>query len=144
MAARDQSDLMVRHLLQLGRFCAVGMACLALGLAVLVGLHDVAGVDYLTAYVLSFIFSNVAGYLLNARFTFLAGSVDQAGAARYLMVNAAVLCVSTAAMKLLVGELRMWYLAAAILIAAVNAPASFAAQRVITYRLGIGNRGSEA
>lgn len=126
---------MVDCLLQLARFCAVGMTCLVLSLAVLVGLHDLAGVNYLVAYIASFVAGNVVGYLLNARFTFFAGSVSHAGAARYLMVNAVMLGVSTAALKLLVGGLGMWYLAAAILIAAANTPVSFVAQRLITYRL---------
>jgi putative flippase GtrA len=135
---------MVSHLLQLARFCAVGVTCLILGLAVLAGLHDLAGVNYLVAYVAAFILGNVAGYLLNARFTFFAGSVDHAGAARYLLVNVALLCVNTAALKLLVDGLRMWYLAAAILLAAVSAPISFLAQRLITYRLSRGRRAAGA
>jgi putative flippase GtrA len=135
---------MVSHLLQLARFCAVGVTCLILGLAVLAGLHDLAGVNYLVAYVAAFILGNVAGYLLNARFTFFAGSVDHAGAARYLLVNVALLCVNTAALKLLVDGLRMWYLAAAILLAAVSAPISFLAQRLITYRLRHGRRAAGA
>lgn len=127
-------ESMAGRLLQLARFCTVGLTCLALALAVLAGLHGLAGINYLVAYVASFVVGNVVGYLLNARFTFSAATVDHAGAARYLMVNAVLLCVSTAALKLLVGELRMWYLAAAILIAAANTPLSFFAQRLITYR----------
>ncbi|MGA7539277.1 MAG: GtrA family protein [Steroidobacteraceae bacterium] len=123
------------HLLQLARFCAVGLTCLALALVALAALHDLAGVNYLVAYVAAFILGNACGYLLNARFTFFTGSVDRAGAARYLLVNAVLLCVCTAALKVLVGEFRMWYLAAAFLIAVVNAPVSFVAQRLITYRL---------
>lgn len=126
---------MADRLLQLARFCAVGMTCLVLSLAVLAGLHDLAGINYLVAYVASFVAGNVVGYLLNARFTFFARSVSHAGAARYLMVNAVMLGVSTTALKLLVGGLGMWYLAAAILIAAANTPVSFVAQRLITYRL---------
>jgi len=122
-------------LLQLARFCAVGMTCLLLGLAVLIGLHDLVGVNYLVAYVAGFIFANVAGYLLNARFTFFARSTDPTGAVRYLLVNAVLLCVCTVALKLLVDEFRMWYLAVALLLAALNAPVSFLAQRLITYRL---------
>lgn len=122
-------------MLQLARFCAVGLTCLVLGLAVLIGLHDLAGVNYLVAYVASFVLINVAGYLLNARFTFTGGSTRAAGAVRYLLVNAVLLGVSTLALKLLVEQFRMWYLAAAILLAALNAPISFLAQRLITYRL---------
>lgn len=123
------------RLLQLARFCAVGMTCLVLGLAVLAGLHSLAGVNYLVAYVVSFAIGNIAGYLLNARFTFFASSVDHTGATRYLIVNAVLLGTSTAALKLLVGGLGMWYLAAALLIAALNTPVSFVAQRLITYRM---------
>jgi len=128
---------MVSRLLQLARFCAVGVTCLALGLVVLAALHDLAGVNYLVAYVVAFIVGNLAGYLLNARFTFFAGTVNHAGAARYLLVNAVLLCVCTAGLKLLVDEFRMWYLGAALLLAVVNAPVSFVAQRLITYRLAI-------
>ncbi|MGH8289925.1 MAG: GtrA family protein [Steroidobacteraceae bacterium] len=126
---------MVSRLLQLARFCAVGVICLALGLAALAGLHDLAGLNYLLAYVVAFVCGNVAGYLLNARFTFFAGSVNHAGAARYLLVNVVLLCVCTAGLKLLVDEFRMWYLAAAFLLAVLNAPVSFVAQRLFTYRL---------
>jgi putative flippase GtrA len=126
---------MGERLLQLARFCAVGLTCFALGLAVLAGLRDLAGVNYLVAYAASFIFCGVAGYLLNARFTFFAVSVDNAGAVRYLAVNAVLLCVNTAGMKLLVGGFQMWYVAAVILLAAVSTPVSFVAQRLITYRL---------
>lgn len=123
------------HLRQLMPFCAVGLTCFVLALAVLVGLHDIAGLNYLLAYVLSFVASNIAGYLLNARFTF-AVKTDHGGAARYITVNAALLLINTAAMKALVDGLHLWYIAAAILLAAINTPVSFLAQRFFTYRLG--------
>jgi putative flippase GtrA len=133
--SRNYMGPMKKPLLQLARFCVVGAICLALGLAVLAGLRDLAGCNYLLAYVVAFVCGNITGYLLNARFTFFAGSVNHAGAARYLLVNTLLLCACTAALKLLVDDLRMWYLAAALLLAVVNAPVSFIAQRVITYRL---------
>ncbi len=128
------------RLLQLTRFCAVGLTCFVLGVAVLAGLHRLAGLNYLVAFAVSFVLCSVAGYWLNAWFTFSAGSMDHAGAARYLLINAAFLCLNTAALKLLVEQLRMWYLAAAVLLAAVNAPASFVAQRLVTYGHGRGGR----
>jgi putative flippase GtrA len=111
----------------------VGLGSLGLALGVLAGLHALFGVNYLVAYCVSFVTSNVAGYLLNARFTFSTRS-DREGAARYMAVNAALLGVNSAAMKLLVDVLGIWYMEAAILLAALNAPISFAAQRLITYR----------
>ncbi len=131
---------MGKRLARLLRFCAVGLTCLGLSLAVLSGLHGLAGLNYLLAYVASFIAGNIAGYLLNARFTFCVGSVSHAGAARYMLVNATLLCVNTAALKVLVDGMHIWYIAAAILLAAINAPVSFLAQRLVTYRPGAGNR----
>lgn len=126
---------MVDRILQLARFGAVGLMCFALGLGVLVGLHELAGVNYLLAYVASFVVTNTAGYRLNASFTFGVVSIDHAGAARYMLVNAALLCANAGALKLLVDALHIWYVSAAILLAAINTPASFLAHRLITYRL---------
>ena len=95
--------------------------------------------NYLVAYAVSFVSSNIAGYLLNARFTFAVSS-DQVGAARYMAVNVALLCVNTAAIKLLVSVLGMWYITAAILLAACNAPLGYLAQRRFTYRAELPGR----
>jgi len=43
------------HARQLVRFSAVSLFCFALGLGVLTGLHELAGVHYLVAYVASFV-----------------------------------------------------------------------------------------
>jgi putative flippase GtrA len=114
------------RLRQLGTYCFVGLASVGLALSVLAGLH-------LVAFCVSFAVSSGAGYLLNARFTFSTHS-DRKAAARYVAVNAALLGVNTAAMTLLVDVLGMWYIAAAILLAILNAPVGFLAQRLITYR----------
>jgi putative flippase GtrA len=111
---------------QLGIFCAIGLICFVLGLAVLAGLGELAGVNYLAAYVASFVSSNVAGYLLNAKFTFEVRS-DRTGAVRYLAVNLALLCVNTALMKFIVDALGIWYITAAIILAAFNAPLGYLA-----------------
>ena len=99
---------------QLLRFCAVGAACLGLSAAVLVGLHALAGVNYLLAYAASFITGNIAGYLLNARFTFAVRAVSHVGASRYMLVNATLLGANTVALDLLVQRMHIWYLAAAV------------------------------
>ena len=127
---------------QLLRFCAVGAACLGLSAAVLVGLHALAGVNYLLAYAASFITGNIAGYLLNARFTFAVRAVSHVGASRYMLVNATLLGANTVALDLLVQRMHIWYLAAAVLLGVVNTPVSFLAQRFITYRPSV-NRGAQ-
>ena len=123
------------HLRQLLRFCGVGLTCLAISLAVLVGLHALAGLNYLLAYAASFVAGNIAGYVLNARFTFSIDTISHAGALRYMAVNGTLLCVSTGFMKVIVGEFHVWYITAALLIAAVNTPISFVAHRFVTYRI---------
>jgi putative flippase GtrA len=130
-----QSALMIARLRKLVRFCAVGLTCMTLSVAVLTALDELAGVNYLAAYIISFVVSNLAGYLLNARFTFSPKSVDHAGAIRYMTVNAVLLGANTLTLKLLVDALHMWYLWAAILIACVNTPLSFTGQWLFTYRL---------
>lgn len=126
---------MRRYLLQLARFGVVGLSCFAVGLAVLVILHGVWGLNYLLAYAISFVVTNASGYLLNARFTFSARTVDHAGALRYMAVNAVLLGANTVALKVLVDGLGIWYVAAATLLAAINTPISFFGHRRITYRL---------
>lgn len=123
----------VGQLAQLLRFAAVGAVGFAVGLAVLTGLHGLAGVNYLAAYVASFFAANAAGYLLNAYFTFAARSVNRAGAARYMVINAIILGLNTAALKLLVEQAHVWYVTAAIVLAIAATPVTFIAHRLVTY-----------
>lgn len=127
---------------QLLRFCAVGVTCLGLSAAVLVGLHAFAGVNYLLAYAASFITGNVAGYLLNARFTFAVRAVSRAAASRYMLVNATLLGANTGALDFLVQRMHVWYLAAAVLLGVINTPVSFLAQQFVTYRTSM-HRGAQ-
>src|ERR1700761_4354588 len=128
---------MRRHALQLARFCGVSLFCFALGLGVLTGLHELAGVHYLVAYVASFVVTSTVGYLLNGRYTFAAGGGDPYGLLRYMLVNIGLLIVNGSALRLLVEHFHMWYLTATLLLAAINTPVSFLAHRILTYRLGL-------
>jgi putative flippase GtrA len=123
--------------LQLARFCGVSLGCFVLGLGVLSGLHELAGVHYLVAYVASFVVTSSLGYLLNGRYSFQAGSADYSGLLRYMLVNVGLLVVNGIALRLLVERLHIWYLSATLLLAAINTPISFLAHRVISYRLGL-------
>jgi putative flippase GtrA len=128
---------MKRHALQLLRFCAVSLFCFALGLGVLTGLHELAGVHYLVAYVASFVVTSTLGYLLNGRYTFRAGNGDRSGLMRYMLVNVGLLLVNGSALRLLVEHFHVWYLSATLLLAVLNTPVSFLAHRVVSYRLGL-------
>jgi putative flippase GtrA len=128
---------MKSHALQLARFSAVSLFCFALGLGVLTGLHELAGVHYLIAYVASFVVTSWLGYLLNGRYTFRAFNGDRSGLLRYMLVNVSLLVVNGSALRLLVDHFGVWYLSATLLLAAINTPVSFLAHRVVSYRLGI-------
>jgi putative flippase GtrA len=127
---------MKSHALQLVRFSAVSLFCFALGLGVLTGLHELAGVHYLLAYVASFVVTSTLGYLLNGRYTFRTGSADRSGLLRYMLVNISLLIINGAALRVLVEHYHVWYLTATLLLAAINTPVSFLAHRVVSYRLG--------
>lgn len=131
---------MAGYLGQLLRFVAVGAVGFALGLAVLTSLHELAGINYLAAYVASFFAANAAGYLLNAYFTFSARLVNRGGAARYMIINAIMLGVNTLALKLLVERAHIWYVTAAIVLAVAITPVTFVAHRLVTYRMASRSR----
>jgi putative flippase GtrA len=135
---------MKRHALQLARFSAVSLFCFALGLGVLTGLHELAGVHYLAAYVASFVVTSSIGYLLNGRYTFSTRSKDHSGLMRYMGVNVSLLLTNGAALRLVVEWAHVWYLSATLLLAALNTPVSFLAHRVVSYRLGFKPAGPAA
>ena len=125
------------HAKQLAHFSAVSLCCFALGLGVLTGLHELAGIHYLIAYVASFVVTSTLGYLLNGRYTFRAGKEDGSGVLRYMTVNVCLLLINGTALRLLVEQFHVWYLAATLLLAALNTPVSYLAHRVVSYRLGL-------
>lgn len=122
------------HALQLARFCAVSLSCFLLGLAVLTGLHELAGVHYLLAYVASFVVTSTLGYLLNGLYTFRARGGDGSGLVRYMSVNVMLLVVNGAALRILVEHFQFWYFYATLTLAIINTPVSFLAHRLISYR----------
>ena len=128
---------MLDHAAQLARFSAVSLFCFALGLGVLTGLHELAGVHYLVAYVAAFVVTSSLGYLLNGRYTFRARGGDHAGLLRYMLVNVTLLAINGTALRMLVEHFHIWYFSATLFLAALNTPVSFLAHRLVSYRLGL-------
>lgn len=126
---------MFDHALQLTRFAAVGLFCFVIGIGVLTGLHELAGVYYLLAYGASFVVSSTLGYILNGRFTFGTKGGDGPGVLRYMSVNCMLLLVNGVALRFLVEYFHMWYLGATLLLAVINTPVSFLAHRLLSFRL---------
>ena len=127
---------MTDRLLPLARFCAIGLFNAVLGLVVLVGLYELAGMNYMLAFTISFVVTNVSGYLCNGRYTFAGNRAGQFGVARFMVVSGVVLIANCCALRLLVQQLHVWYLSATLCLAAVSAPMSFAVHRLVTYRIG--------
>ncbi len=121
---------------QLARFCIVGLTCYTVNILALAALCEWVGMHYVVAYVLVFFIGNALGYWLNKHFTFaLRNRLDSASMLRYLLVNCVMLVLSMAALHLLVESVHVPYLTAAAIIAAINAPASFVAHRLVSYRI---------
>jgi putative flippase GtrA len=119
------------------RFSGVSLLCFALGLGVLTGLHELVGLHYLLAYAASFAVTSILGYLLNGRYTIQARRAGRSGLLRYMTVNICLLLINGAALRVLVEDFHMWYLAATLVLAALNTPVSFLAHRLVSYRLGL-------
>jgi putative flippase GtrA len=121
---------------ELARFCIVGLTCYTANILALAALVELAGMYYIAAYILVFFMGNALGYWLNKHFTFaVRAPLDRASMLRYLLVNSVMLVLSTAALHVAVEWLHAPYLTATAVIAAVNAPASFAVHRLVTYRI---------
>ena len=118
--------------LQLARFSVVGLICLAASTATLAALHDLAGLYYLVAFVISFCVGNILGYILNGRFTFTA-RLTRLGASRYLLLNGILLGVNSIFMKALVDGAHVWYISASLLLALVNTPMTYLLHRSFSY-----------
>jgi putative flippase GtrA len=127
---------MIGHARQLARFAAVSLFCFGLGIGILTGLHELARVHYLVAYVASFVVTSSMGYLLNGRYTFRTRGGDNAGLLRYMLVNVTLLIINSTALRVLVEHFHLWYLSATLLLATLNTPVSFLAHRLVSYRLG--------
>ena len=119
---------------ELARFCAIGTLCYVVALAVLTFLCEIVHLHYIVAFVAAFLVSSGVGYTLNGRYTFAATRLDSAGALRYVLVNASLLVVNTLALATLVEWLGMWYIAATVVLAALNVPVTFLAHRAVSYR----------
>jgi len=121
---------------QLARFCIVGATIYALNILALAALCELLHMHYIAAYVLVFLAGNALGYWLNKRVTFaIRKRLDRASLLRYLLVNCAMLAVSTVLLRVFVESWHMHYLLATAIVAALNAPASFVVHRSVTYRI---------
>jgi putative flippase GtrA len=129
-------NLTRERLLQLAKFGSVGLLCACISVAVLLGLCELAHMNYLLAFFISFLVANICGYVLNGHFTFAASKhLDRKSFVVYVLVNCASLAINSLALRILVEAFGVWYLTATIAIAVVNAPVNFIAHRALSYRV---------
>lgn len=99
-------------------FVFVGSLCLAVNTLVLWVLTSGLGVQYLLSTVIAFVSITPLGFLLNKVLTFRTRREYAAvELPRYFAAMAASLVANIALMYLLVSVLRVWYLAASLLVA---------------------------
>jgi putative flippase GtrA len=129
------------HVAALARFCAVGLICFMASLASMTVLCELAHLHYMHAFFITFVIANVLGFWLNGRFTYVSGkSLDRGAPLRYVLVNIALFGLGSLVLRLLVESLHVWYLAAVVVVATINAPVSFLMHRWISYRVGAPRR----
>jgi putative flippase GtrA len=125
----------IARLVQIARFCAIGLLCFAVSTVVLAVLCELCHIHYLLAFVATFLVSSVVGYVLNGRYTFSGHDRFNGSAlSRYVTVNAILLGVNSFLLRILVETFGIWYIGATVILAAVNIPVTFIAHRLITYR----------
>jgi putative flippase GtrA len=117
------------------RFTIVGASCFLLSLGTYILLLD-AGLAYPVAGTVGYALGVVAGFVLNRRWTFEAGSNAAAGrqAARYLTVNAIALATNAGLLYVAVDLLAMPERVAGVAAMGVLAPSTFAANRMWSFR----------
>lgn len=121
------------------RFLVVGGSSAVASWLLLFLFVEWGGLHYLAAFVLTFLVVNTAAYFFNGRYAFRGrGAGGHRALLRFYAISGASLAVNSLAMKLLVDGLGWWYLAAAIVLAAANAPVNYLLHRRLTYRLHAG------
>jgi putative flippase GtrA len=123
------------------RFCAIGGASAACSLTMLALLVDVARMNYLIGFALTFVTVNCVSYVASRRFAFESTTVRfGAGLLRYFGVMIFGLALNTAAMAILVGGLDLAPMLAAAILCVLGAPMNFLLHRQVTFAVGRSGR----
>lgn len=124
------------------RFATVGLTSAALGWALLFVLVSLAGIQYLVAFIISFVVLNAFAYIAVGAYAFkVGGQRSRRGLLRYYLISLGSMICNGVAMKVLVEKAELNYLLAAVLLSAVNAPINYLLHRRVTYRIGVRRSG---
>lgn len=123
------------------KFCIVGGAAAASGFVLLYFLTDILGLHYLLSYAISFVLVNAASFAATALFAFRDATFTQwTRLGRYYLISATSLLGNSLMLYLAVDVIGLWYLAAAIVLAALNAPVNYLLHRRFTFRVQVPGR----
>jgi putative flippase GtrA len=116
------------------RFCAIGAISAACSLGMLALLVDGAHLNYLVAFMITFLVINCLAYLASRRLAFRTTAVPLgAGLLRYFGVMLFGLVLNTGAMSILVARLHLEPLAAAAILCVLGAPINFLLHGRLTF-----------
>lgn len=116
------------------RFCVIGGVSAACSLGLLYVLVDIAHLQYLLGFLITFAVVNCLSYLASRRFAFRTTTVTLGnGLLRYFGIMTFGLALNMAAMAVLVSGLHFWPVAAAALLSLLNAPMNFLLHGRLTF-----------
>jgi putative flippase GtrA len=119
------------------RFCAIGGLSAACSLGMLYVLVDIAHMNYLLGFMLTFVVVNCLSYLASRRIAFQATTVTLgSGLVRYFGVMIFGLLLNLGAMAALVSGLHLRPVAAAAILCVLGAPMNFLLHGRLTFALG--------
>ncbi len=124
------------------RFLVVGGSAAVSGWILLYFLVHFLGWNYLAAYATSFLAINAASYLAAGSFAFRTRDTNRRGLIRYYAINLASFIGNGLALAALVEWAHLYYLLAAILLSALNAPINFLLHRRLTFGIGWRDHGA--
>ena len=118
------------------RFCAIGGVSAACSLGMLHVLVDIAHVNYLLGFMITFVVINCLSYLASRRIAFRTTTVAlSTGLLRYFGVMIFGLVLNLGAMAVLVSGLHLWPVAAAAILCVLFAPMNFLLHGRLTFAL---------
>jgi putative flippase GtrA len=127
-------DSSAGRLARFARFAMIGGACFVGNLAVLWICTSLLGIQYLVSVIISFVTTNLLGYLGNRVFAFRSTARHRMGeAARYYASALLSLAACMAMMKVLVEQFHWHYLAANALAGVVLMLSNFALHSAWTF-----------
>lgn len=128
---------MKKLILQIIKFCAVGGICFVIDYLLLVLLTELLKLNVITSSAISFTFSTVINYILNALFVFKTGNKKNKSKEfiAFLLISLLGLGINQAVMVLFVNKLNVYYTVSKIISAVIVTAYNYVAKKYIFEKL---------